>query len=128
TMQRFNWHVGQQIILRGTAYPVNLSLTIVGVLGEKAPPSVVIFRRDYMDEAIKPIIKRSAFVSTFWVAVDRPQSIPAVIAQIDETFANSEAETLTESEADFLGAFMDSYRSIFQLAEILGVIVVIAIG
>ena len=33
TMQRFNLHLGQQIMLRGTVYPVNVTLKIVGVMG-----------------------------------------------------------------------------------------------
>ena len=43
-------------------------------------------------------------------------------------FANSSAETQSESEAAFIGGFIKSYRMIFNLAEILGVIVVITIG
>jgi len=52
-MERFHWHIGQQITLRGTIYPVNLTFQIVGELGDKAPPPVLLFRRDYLDEATK---------------------------------------------------------------------------
>ncbi len=124
TLQRFNWKVGQQIMLRGTIYPVTLTLHIVGALGNKAPPSFLIFRHDYLDEAIG----RKAWVDIYQVAVDRPESIPTVIAAVDETFADSEAETQTETEAAFLNNFMSSYRSIFTMAEVLGFIVVITIG
>lgn len=124
TLQRFNWKVGQQIMLRGTIYPVTLTLHIVGALGDKAPPSFLIFRHDYLDEAIG----RKAWVDIYQVAVDRPESIPTVIAAVDETFADSEAETQTETEAAFFNNFMSSYRSIFTMAEVLGFIVVITIG
>ena len=36
--------------LKGTLYPVDLSLRIVDVLGAKAPPDALLFRRDYLDE------------------------------------------------------------------------------
>lgn len=52
-MTRFNWHVGRLIALRGTVYPVNLTLQIVGELGDKAPPPILLFRRDYLDEATR---------------------------------------------------------------------------
>ncbi len=52
TMKRFNLHVGQQIMLRGTIYPINVTLKIVGVTGGKAPPNILLFRRDYLEEAI----------------------------------------------------------------------------
>jgi putative ABC transport system permease protein len=124
TMKRFNLHIGQQIMLRGTIYPVNVTLKIVGTTGGKAPPDFLLFRRDYLEEAIG----RPGMVSIFWVRVDNASSVPAVIGAIDEQFANSSAETQSESEASFIGGFMDNYRAFFTLAEVLGIIVVISIG
>jgi putative ABC transport system permease protein len=124
TMKRFNWHVGQQIMLRGTIYQFNLSLNIVGILGGKAPPSFLFFRRDYLEEAAG----EPGFVSDYWVRVDQSSSVPKVIAALDARFANSSAETLSESEASFIGGFVENYRLFFQLAEVLGFIVVVTIG
>ncbi|HZC46902.1 MAG TPA: ABC transporter permease, partial [Candidatus Acidoferrum sp.] len=47
-MKVFGWKVGQTIMLRGTLYPVDLQLTIVGVVNEEAAGPRIIFRRDYM--------------------------------------------------------------------------------
>lgn len=124
TMKRFNLHVGQQIQLRGTVYPFNVTLTIVGEFNEKAPPNFLFFRRDYLEEAAG----RPGFVSMFWVRVDKSENIPQVIAAIDEQTANSSSETRSESEGVFVGNFVQGYRAFFQLAEILGVIVVLTIG
>lgn len=124
TMKRFNLHIGQQIMLRGTVYPINVTLKIVGVVAGKAPPNFLLFRRDYLEEALK----RPGVVSMFWVRVDNSAAVPRVIANIDEQFANSTAETQTESEGAFLSSFMDNYRPFFTLAEVLGAIVIITIG
>jgi putative ABC transport system permease protein len=124
TMKRFNWHVGQQIMLRGTIYNFNLALNIVGTLGGKAPPSFLLFRRDYLEEAAG----EPGFVDNYWVRVDQSASVPKVIAALDQRFANSSAETLSESEASFIGGFVENYRLFFQLAEVLGFIVVVTIG
>jgi putative ABC transport system permease protein len=124
TMKRFGLHVGQQIMLRGTVYPINVTLQIVGVMRGKAPPDFLLFRRDYLEEALK----RPGMVSIFWVRVDSAAAVPKVIAAIDAQFANSSAQTQTESESAFFGGFMDNYRAFFTLAELLGVIVVITIG
>jgi len=124
TMQRFNLHLGQQIMLRGTVYPVNVTLKIVGVMGGKSPPNFLIFRRDYLEEALK----RPGMVSIFWVRVDDSAAVPRVIANLDEQFANSTAETQSESEGAFMSSFMDNYRAFFTLAEVLGAIVVITIA
>ena len=64
----------------------------------------------------------------YWLSVDRSESVPLVIASLDESFANSDAETQSESEAAFLSNFLSSTRSFFALAEIFGVIVVCTIG
>ncbi len=124
TMKRFNWHVGQQIMLRGTIYNFNLALNIVGALGGKAPPSFLLFRRDYLEQAAG----EPGFVDNYWVRVDQSSSVTKVIAALDARFANSSAETLSESEAAYIGGFIKNYRLFFELAEVLGFIVVVTIG
>jgi putative ABC transport system permease protein len=124
TLKRFNLHIGQQIMLRGTIYPKNVTLKIVGTTGGKAPPNFLLFRRDYLEE----VIGRPGIVSIFWVRADTSAAVPRVIANIDEEFANSSAETQSESEASFIGGFMDNYRAFFTMAEVLGFIVVLSIG
>ena len=124
TMRRFNLQVGQQIILKGTLYPFNVTLNIVGELGGKAPPNILYFRRDYLEEAAG----RPGFVSNIWVRADRGDNVPQLISAIDEQFANSSAETQSESEAAFLGGFLRGYRMVFRLFEILGIIIVVTVG
>ena len=123
-MKRFNLHVGQQIQLKGTVYNFNVALNIVGTMSDKAPPNFLLFRRDYLEEAAG----RPGFVSMYWVRVDKSENIPQVIASIDEQFINTSAETRSESEAAFMGNFVQGYRMFFQLAEILGLVVVLTIG
>jgi putative ABC transport system permease protein len=124
TMKRFGLHVGQQIQLRGTVYRFNVQLQIVGVMSGKAPPNFLIFRRDYLEEAEG----RPGFVDNFWVRVDKSDNVPQVIATLDEGFANSSAETQSETEAAFASSFVNQFKFFFRLAEMLGFIVVITIG
>lgn len=124
TMKSFRFHVGQQIMLRGTVYPFNVTLTIVGTLNGKAPPNFLIFRRDYLEEAAG----RPGFVDTIWVKVDNSANVSQVIAALDEGFANSSAETLSEPEAAFYGGFLAGYRVFFEIAELMGIVVVFTIG
>jgi putative ABC transport system permease protein len=124
TMKRFGLHVGQQIGLRGTLYPFNVTLNIVGVMDGKAPPNFLLFRRDYLEEAAG----RPGLVDNFWVRVDSAEHVPQVIKSLDEQFANSSFETRSESEAAFVGGFLQNFRTFFRLAEALGFIVVLTIG
>jgi len=124
TMRRFNLHVGQQLELRGTVYPFNVTLTIVGTIAKGPVPSFLIFRRDYFEEAAgKPGIAHE-----FWVRVDDSRFVPEVAAAVDNQFANSAAETRSASEAAAVGSILGRYRIFMNLAEFLGVVAVVAIG
>ncbi len=124
TMHRFNLHVGQQIELRGTTYPFNVTLTIVGTIARGPSPSFLIFRRDYFEEAAG----RPGIVHDFWVRVDDSRVIPEVCAALDQQFANSPAETRSGSEAAVIGSVLGRFRIFMKLAELLGLVVVVAIG
>ncbi len=124
-MKAYGWKVGDTIMLRGTMYPVDLQLTIVGVLNEDAAGPRIIFRRDYMEE----LLGRPGTANLFWVKIDRSQSAPEVIAAIDEMFANSAHETATETEVALIKNEMGSNLSLLLSgAKFLAAIVIFTIG
>jgi putative ABC transport system permease protein len=123
-MRRFGWSVGREVTLRGIMYPIDLQLTIVGTIGGHAPPSRIIFRRDYLDEAIG----RPGTANLFWIRVGSSAAVPETIAAIDELFANSSAVTRTESEAGMARNGIANYRLIFEGSEALAIVVIFAIG
>jgi putative ABC transport system permease protein len=124
-MKLYGWQVGQTIMLRGSQYPVDLQLTIVGVLKEEASGPRIIFRRDYEEE----LLGRPGTANLFWVKIDSSGAAPEVIAAIDEMFANSENETGTETE---VGLIKNSIGSNLGLmlngAKFLAAIVIFTIG
>jgi putative ABC transport system permease protein len=124
TMRRFNLHVGQQIQLRGTVYPFNVTLTIVGTIDKGPVPSFLIFRLDYFEEAAG----NPGIAHEFWVRVDDSRVVPEVCAALDNQFANSAAETRSASEAAALGSILGRYRIFMKLAEFIGLVAVVAIG
>jgi putative ABC transport system permease protein len=124
-MKLYGWKVGQTIMLRGTLYPVNLQLTIVGVLNEEAAGPRIIFRRDYMEE----LLGRPGTANLFWVKIDSSKSAPEVIAAIDEMFANSENETATETEVALIKNEIGSNLGLMlNGAKFLAAIVMFTIG
>ncbi len=99
TMRRFNLHVGQQIQLRGTVFPFNVTLNIVGTIPRAPAPNLLIFRLDYFEEAAG----NPGIAHEFWVKVDDSRVVPEVCAALDNQFANSSAETRSLSEAAAIG-------------------------
>jgi len=124
TMRRFKLHTGQEIQLRGTIFPFSVTLTIVGTIAKGPAPSFLIFRRDYFEEAAG----RPGIVDNFWVRVDDSKAVPEVAAALDRQFANSSAETQSDSEAVFMGSILGRFRIFMKLAGALGLIIVTAIG
>ncbi len=124
-MNEYHWRVGDRVTLRGTILPVDIQLTIVGTMsGRSSSRFAFLFRRDYLKEVFGGI----GYANLFIVKVDHAQSIPDVIAAIDRTFANSPAETETESELTLSQGQMGGFKVIFNGAKLLAAIVILAIG
>jgi putative ABC transport system permease protein len=124
-MKLYRWKIGQTIMLRGSMYPVDLQLTIVGVLNENASGPRIIFRRDYMEE----LLGRPGTANLFWVKIDSSRSAPEVIAAIDEMFANSPNETATETEVALIKNEVGSNLSLMlNGAKFLAAIVIFTIA
>ena len=51
-MRLYRWKVGDQVMLRGTIYPVDIQLDIVGTLTAKEAGLALLFRRDRLDEVL----------------------------------------------------------------------------
>jgi len=124
TMSRFHLHVGQKIMLRGVAYPFNLTFQIVGVFTGNAVADFLAFRRDYLEAALG----QSAPILNYWLRVDDQKAAPEVITEIEERFANSSAEVECQSERTYIASALQMYDTLFRLVEILGLTVVISIG
>jgi putative ABC transport system permease protein len=123
-LRRFRWKVGDKVILRGTIYPLDPELSIVGVLHGTVPAFALLFRRDHLDE----MMGRPGTVNLFWIKVDKSQSIPGVIAEVDRKFSNSPAETATETELGISQNQMGPMRILFDGAKVLAAIVTVAIA
>jgi putative ABC transport system permease protein len=113
-MHKYEWKIGQHINLKGTVYPVDVSLVIADQLGEKAPPDSLLFRRDYLQE----ILGGGGSINAYYAIVDRKEEIPSAIASIDETFANSSAETNSASEASWVTSFFDLSTLVLTLSTV----------
>jgi len=123
-MRLYRWKVGDLVTLRGTIYPIDVQVEIVGTLGDKAPPIALLFRRDRLDQ----MLGRPGTVNLFWVKADSSRSIPGVIAAIDQQFANSAGETRTETELGMSLSQMGGFRLLLDGARVLAIIVMFAIA
>jgi putative ABC transport system permease protein len=127
-MQRYGWHVGDEVALFGLQDLVPVTTQIVGVLGPKAPENYFIFRRDYLVEMYRQFPHRvnpEYDVDFYWIKADSVSSIPSIMSEVDATFANSSYETMTDSEVGFFTSLMWRLNMLFALAKVICVIVLI---
>jgi putative ABC transport system permease protein len=124
TMHRFGWKVGQNVILRSQIYPVALPFTILGSYRGGSDPSVFMFRRDYLEEALH----NSPPVDMMWVRCADSGVASRIAGQIDSTFRNSSAETETDTEKAFLTTFLIRFQSLGRIVQAVGLCAVFAIA
>ena len=96
--KKFGWKIGDRIVLQGTIWAADLTLTIRGIYTAPQPTQSVYFDRKYLEEAV-PIMKDQS--GTFGILADSPKNVPKVAAAIDDEFHNSPQPTKTESEKAF---------------------------
>jgi putative ABC transport system permease protein len=132
TMRKFGWKIGQNITLKGTAFPVNLTFEIVGQISSASGNPVVLwFHHKYLEESLQPRpgwpFSGFPLVGMVWVQADRPENVPRIMRDIDALFHNSEAETAAETERSFFSNFMSSFQGFIRVILGVGFLVVAAV-
>ncbi len=105
-VERYGWRLGDAITIKGTAFPSEIELIVRAVYRGREPTvdeGRLYFHYDYLNElAKKKMPERADQVGWFLVQVATPELVGPVAQQIDSLFANSLAETKTESEGAFV--------------------------
>lgn len=128
TMRQFRWKIGDRVTLRSTIYPVELDFRIVGVLPEPhGNPMWFLFSRTYLEEAVRAKGSSADQAGMIWVRVHDPDNLADVMRRIDALFANSDAETASETEKSFFQSFLGSLSGIASIILAVGVLVVAAV-
>jgi len=107
---RFDWKIGDRIPIQATIWPrkdgsQSWEFDLVGIYdgAERGTDTTqFFFRHDFFHESRQ---FGSGLVGWYWVRVSDPDKAPEVARRIDAEFANSPAETKTETEGAFVQAF-----------------------
>ena len=94
---KYNWKIGDRIVLRGTIFPATLELTLRAIYTSPTPSDTLFFDTRYLEESVGWFKGQSGF---FAVLTDSPQKVPVVTQAIDDIFHNSPQPTKTETERE----------------------------
>jgi putative ABC transport system permease protein len=106
--EKRKWKVGDRIRLKGTFYPVDLDLELVGTFDSPKNTDSLWFNWKYLDESLRSLKSDAAGNSgTIFARVLKSPDIPAVIKAVDDKSASSETPTRSQTEAAFAQMFID---------------------
>jgi putative ABC transport system permease protein len=121
--ERFKWKIGDRIPVKGTIFAGNWEFNIRGIYhGRRVQDDTTQFwfRWDYLDE-------RKAFtkgmVGWYTVRIANPDDAVRLVKAIDDHFANSPAETKTDTEKAFAASFVKQMGNIQLLIMSVGSVV-----
>ncbi|MFH2057080.1 MAG: FtsX-like permease family protein [bacterium] len=125
---RFGWQVGDKITLIGTIFPGNWDFNLRGIYTgreEATDETNFIFRWDYLDETMKQQSPgRAGQVGWYGLKITDPNRSAEISALVDERFANSWAETLTETEKAFTLSFFQGTNTIIVGLKVISVLII----
>jgi putative ABC transport system permease protein len=122
--KRFNWKVGDHIPIRGVIFPGAWDFTLVGLYRGTRPNDDTTqfwFHADYLEENGPAWHKGS--IGWYVARIDPPENAAPISKAIDDVFANSSAETRSQSEQFFMASFAKQTGNIGFLMIAIGSIV-----
>lgn len=128
---RYGFKAGDVVQLRGTLFPGNWEFVIQGVYDGRDPKtdtSQFFFRWDYLNETLHQRYKSMAEQVGFLVVEVADVNRVAEVGQaIDLVFANSSAETLTETERAFQIGFVKQTETLLMTIRMVSFVVIFII-
>jgi putative ABC transport system permease protein len=121
--KRFGFKVGDRIPLKGTIWPGTWEFNAAGIYDGKrsdVDTSTMFFRYDYLEERRR---FGKGTVGWYIVKLGNPDDAVKVVKTIDEGFANSPYETLTQTEQAFAASFAKQIGNVEFLIMSIGSVV-----
>jgi putative ABC transport system permease protein len=128
---KYGWETGDIVVLKGTIFPGNWEFVMRGTYKGKdnnTDENQFFFHWEYLNETIKKTAPaRADRVGFYMIGVKNPGLATDVAVNIDRTFRNSLAETLTETEKAFQMSFVSMSDAIITAIRLVSFVVIIII-
>jgi len=127
--ERRGWKIGEKIPLKGTYYPFDLELEMVGTFDAPQPTESLFFHWDYLDEGLKAkhADQQAGNAGTIFAKAESANVIPTICETLDDRFASSDNPTRTQTEAAFAQMFSDMLGNIQAYIRNIGLAVMFSL-
>ena len=124
--EKYGWKIGDKITLRGTIYAGDWDFNVRGIYHSTSraiDESTMWFHWKYMNEKLSET--RKDHVGLVFTHVNDPGQSTALGQTIDKSFANSAAETRTESEKAFQLEFLSMASALISAIQLVSYVVLL---
>ncbi|MCG8606586.1 FtsX-like permease family protein, partial [bacterium] len=129
--KKYGWQIGDSFRLIGTIFPGDWDFVIRGIYrgAEKGTDeSTMFFHWKYLDERTRMNSPENAgWCNAFYVGIENSEDAVRIGEEIDTMFANSQAETLTETERAFRLGFVSMAGTIITALRVISFVVIAVI-
>ncbi|MBT9386245.1 ABC transporter permease [Pseudooceanicola sp. CBS1P-1] len=124
--EREGWKTGDRISLTSFVHPnaqgMSWGFSVAGIF-DGAEPTVdtnfLLLRSDYFNTAL---VRGKDQVNLFGILPAPGTDPDALIQRIDQRFANSSAQTRTQSETAYMGAFLEQFADISTIVQLVSAV------
>lgn len=125
---RYNLKVGDLMTMEGDVYPGRWEFVVRGIYrprDQTTDPSTMMFHYQYVDERVRQDMpERAGQIGWYIVRIDDPGSSARISREIDNLFANSRAETQTETERAFQQSFLSAASAVITAMNIMSFVII----
>ena len=125
---RYNLKLGDIMPMEGDVYPGRWEFVVRGIYqprDQTTDPSTMMFHYKYVDERVRQEAPdRAGETGWYIVRITNPDDSASISAAIDHLFANSRAETKTETERAFQQNFLAAASAIITAMNIMSFVII----
>ncbi len=128
TALKYNLKIGDMMSVRGDIYPGEWQFVVRGIYKPKdqaTDATQMFFHYAYLDERMRQEApSRAGQVGWYVMTVDNPNNAAEISAAVDALFANSRAETKTETEKAFQQSFVSLSGTIITSLKFISYVII----
>lgn len=126
--ERYNLQIGDIMPIEGDIFPGRWEFVVRGIYRPRdktTDPSSMFFHWQYLDETARQRKdERTGQVGWYVIRISDPDNAAAISEAIDRLFANSRAETKTETERAFQQSFLSSMGSVITAMDVMSFVII----
>jgi putative ABC transport system permease protein len=125
---QYHFKIGDIVPITGDIYPGQWQFVVRGIYHGKDPSveeNTLFFQWDYLNEQLlKTAASRANNVGWYAVQISNPNDAARVSDAVDALFANSSAETKTETEKAFQAGFISMSSAIITSLQVISYVII----